>query len=296
MSLRALRFAFVFAMGLPAHLPAQALARPRPARPSASRVRQNPRARPQGDPMQKWANSGYHYCDAKVLGALWRTDPYGAKKRVGRKLLAGNYRGVQKDLARARLQATRRPGLACDYHEAGYSYRDAEKLARYWRVPVGEAKTMIARKVLAGHDRLLRKTLARTRPASPGAAAGTPTRRFPLRSVTTARKAFFGAGHGYCDAKLLGQMWRTSPWQAKSMGGYMLLGGGQKTLTGTLHMSRKLAARTRKGACTFAEAGFTPRDAQKLARLWRTNPKAARTRAEQKILWGGQRLVRSLLR
>ena len=70
MSRRNLRFAMMMALSLPAQLPMVASAQPR------NRI--GPKA--EVDPMQKWANSGYGYCDAKILGALWGTDTYEAKR------------------------------------------------------------------------------------------------------------------------------------------------------------------------------------------------------------------------
>ena len=303
MSLRALRFAFIFALGLPAHVPAQVFARPRPGRPNAGqRVPVQHRQRVVADPLQKWDNSGHHYCDAKILGKLWHTSTFQAKKVAGRKMNRGNFDQVRRDILSARKLAVRNPTNACSYHEAGYTYADAEYLAGVWRVPVAQAKTTIRRKVLMGQDRSVRKVLARR--GTRGGARHVPLqrgvapapRRFAARSGQTARKAFFGGGYGYCDAKALGAMWRSSPVMAKAMGGYVLLGGGQKTLQGALHMSRKLAGRTRQGACTFSEAGFSPNDAANLGRAWGVSPGQARVRAEQKLLWGGERDLRSMLR
>ena len=305
MSLRALRFAFIFALGLPAHLPAQAFAGPPPGRPNAGRYAPVERQRAGAEPLQKWANSGYHYCDAKILGKLWHTSTFQAKKVAGRKMNRGDFTGVRRDIMSARKLAVRYPANACTYHEAGYTYADAEYLAGVWQVPVGQAKTTIRRKVLMGQHFRVRKLLDRrgTRggahhvPMQRGVApAPAPAvRHFAARSGQTARKAFFGAGYGYCDAKALGAMWRSSPFMAKAMGGYVLLGGGQKTLQGSLHMSRKLAGRTRKGVCTFSEAGFSPNDAANLGRAWGVSPSQARARAEQKLLWGGERGLRSML-
>ncbi|MCO4763998.1 MAG: hypothetical protein KC502_20960 [Myxococcales bacterium] len=294
MSLRALRFAFIFTMGLPAHLPAQAFAGPgRPNRGGRAGLKVAQHRARGGDPLQKWANSGYHYCDAKMIASMWHTTPYAAKKAVGRKLLRGNYREVRLDLANARRHARRHPAAACNYHQAGYTYRDAEKLASIWHVSVAQAKTMIANKVLNGGDRQVRKLL---RPRRNRGVVGGHRGRMATKSPHMARKTFLTTGHTYCDAKALGAMWRSGPQMAKTMGGYMLMGGGRKMLGGNLQMARKLAMRTRKGACSFSEAGFSPRDANKLAKMWRTTPKKARAQAERKILWGAERDLRKMLR
>ena len=291
MSRRNLRFAMMMALSLPAQLPMVASAQPR------NRI--GPKA--EVDPMQKWANSGYGYCDAKILGALWGTDTYEAKKTVGRKLGWGNAGYVQTELQRARKAAQRRPGVACTYHEAGFSFADAEALGRMWRVEPGQAKTMIERKVLHGGEPQLRKMLARA-PAAPQPAAQqpyptgrAPSPRMPVRSEQAAMEGFFAAGHGFCDAKLLGAMWRTPVGDAKVLAGYAVLGGGRKTIAGQLGAARKLASRTRVGACSFSEAGFTPRDAQALARMWRVDVATATAQAEQKMLWSGENAVREMI-
>ncbi len=282
MSLRHVRFALVFLAGLPAQLPMQAMARP-----------PRPGARPQpADPLQKWASSGYHYCDAKILGGLWGTDTFEAKKTVGRKLGWGNRGIVESELRRARKVAATRPGLACNYSEAGFSYADAEKLASIWRVDVAQAKRTIERKVLYGQEPMVRKLVdgARAAPGQPQS-----PRSYPVRSSGEALDAFFASGHDYCDAKVLGALWRADIGAAKRMGGHLLLGGGRKVLADALGNGRKLAMRTRKGACSFDEAGFSPADARALATLWRTDEATARRQAENKILWGGSQTLREML-
>lgn len=282
MSLRTARFAMTVMMGLPAYLPSQATARPpRPGAPARS-----------ADPLQKWADSGYHYCDAKILGSLWGTDTFEAKKTVGRKLGWGNRNIVESELRRARKAAERRPGVACDYHEAGFSYADAEKLAGIWKVDVGQAKRTIAQKVLHGQERMVRKLVDR-----PAAAGGGRQQRtnFPVRPANEAYNAYFAAGHDYCDAKVLGSLWRSDTGEAKQLAGHLLLGGGRKVLANALNSGRKLAMRTRKGACSFSEAGFSPADARALAAMWRVDEAQARRQAEQKILWGNAQALRDMI-
>ncbi len=288
MSRRNLRFAMMMALTLPAQLPLVASAQPR------NRIGGQPAV----DPLQKWANSGYGYCDAKILGALWGTDTYEAKKTVGRKLGWGNADVVKSELQRARKNAMRNPAAACSYHEAGFNYADAEALGRMWRVEPAQAKKMIERKVLHGGEPQLRKMLAR-QAAAPQPQPGVPGRRtgpqLPVRPEQAAIEGFFAAGLGYCDAKLLGAMWRTPVGEAKVLAGYAALGGGRKTVAGQLDAARKLAARTRTGGCTFAEAGFSAADAQALARLWNVDVRTATAQAEQKLLWGNEDSLREMI-
>lgn len=245
-------------------------------------------AQPQRSPWQGWTKSGYEYCDAKILGMIWGQDTYQAKKTVGRKINAGARGFVRGEVRRARKRAHRRPHKACSAHEAGFSYADATRLARRWRVPVSEAKSRIVHKVIDGNGRYLRKQL-QARPVQ---------RTFVPPAVPgyRARKAFRRAGRGYCDAKALGALWRTSTPMAKVMAGHMLLGGGHKTLSGSLAIAQKRVSRTRQGACTFSEAGFTNADAHKLAAIWRMPPRKARAFAERKLLHGGESTLRDVLR
>jgi hypothetical protein len=98
-----------------------------------------------GDPMATFFASGYVYCDAKLVGELWKSKDIGQNKiNAGEKILAGNVAGLE-----TALQAARAAGHRCDWQDSGYSFVDMEKLAGIWgmkdawdaKVKVGELFT-----------------------------------------------------------------------------------------------------------------------------------------------------------
>lgn len=98
---------------------------------------------------QRYANSGYCYCDARVLGSFWSSDAWDAKLTIGRKLGLGNPSFIEAALVQARGQARQR-GESCEFYETGYSSADAEALAAAWGMPVSEAKARVGKLVMAG--------------------------------------------------------------------------------------------------------------------------------------------------
>jgi hypothetical protein len=94
---------------------------------------------------QRYANSGYTYCDAVILGGYWGQSADSAKATVGRKLGWGNARIVADNIAMARRQ-----GWRCEFHETGLTYDDAEAVASLWGVGVDDAKAALAEKVSMG--------------------------------------------------------------------------------------------------------------------------------------------------
>jgi hypothetical protein len=71
--------------------------------------------------------SGYVYCDAKMLGELWGLDVGEGKLAIGRKILGGYGYVVPQILDEARGR-----GIGCDWSDTGHSYEDAERLASIW--------------------------------------------------------------------------------------------------------------------------------------------------------------------
>jgi hypothetical protein len=81
-----------------------------------------------GDPLATFFESGYAYCDAKLVAAFWKTSDIGQTKTdIGGKLTNG-----LMDELRGALEGGRAMGVTCDYEEAGYQFADAEKLAGIW--------------------------------------------------------------------------------------------------------------------------------------------------------------------
>jgi hypothetical protein len=107
----------------------------------------------------KYAASRYMYCDAKILGALWGQSAGEAKARIGRKIGWGDTAILNGMLSDARTRAEKNPGTRCSFHEAGFSYGDAERLAKIWRTSTYEAKIAVEEKIVSGHERNVRALL-----------------------------------------------------------------------------------------------------------------------------------------
>src|SRR6185369_8398270 len=97
---------------------------------------------------------------------LWKQSIAEAKSLAGAKLRASDTATVDRALVDARKNATRNPKLRCNYVEAGFTFEDAEKLAKVWNKTAGQAKALIETKLLApGGEAALRKLLDRPPPA-----------------------------------------------------------------------------------------------------------------------------------
>ncbi|MBX3431284.1 MAG: toll/interleukin-1 receptor domain-containing protein [Hyphomonadaceae bacterium] len=80
-----------------------------------------------GDEFATYFQSGYVYCDAKLLGAFWGQGIGEAKATVGWKILNGLGQNVP-----AILQHARNAGHTCEWTDTGHTYSDAERLAAAW--------------------------------------------------------------------------------------------------------------------------------------------------------------------
>lgn len=80
-----------------------------------------------GDEYGTFFQSGYVFCDAKMLGELWGLDIGEAKMTIGRKIINGVGPVVPEILDQAR-----RGGIVCEWMDTGHTYADAERLASIW--------------------------------------------------------------------------------------------------------------------------------------------------------------------
>src|SRR5262245_15459843 len=89
--------------------------------------------KPAPDPTETFLKqSRYTYCDVKVLSALWQQSISDAKARVGVKLQARAEKYLDSELANARKNAAAR----CTFAEAGFTFDDAQRLAKLWKKTV----------------------------------------------------------------------------------------------------------------------------------------------------------------
>jgi len=84
-------------------------------------------AMPQQRAYDAFFSSGYNYCDAKLIGAIYGQSPDGGKVTIGQKILNGIGRNVS-----VVLRESRSYGYTCDWEDTGLSYSDAQVLAQTW--------------------------------------------------------------------------------------------------------------------------------------------------------------------
>jgi hypothetical protein len=102
------------------------------------------------------------------------------------------------------------------YFGAGYSYDEAVKLKKIWKMKgdIGTVKAAAGQKLLDG------KKL----PVKPGTAV--EHNGFPSAKEEAQVDAFFAAGYNYDDAAALAKLWKQAdPYKAKVLGGKKLLAG-----------------------------------------------------------------------
>ena len=165
-------------------------------------------------------DAGYDYDDAVQLSALWhvKADISKVKAEAGRRLLAGetlpfpatpNPPDPTTDPNDPAIKAEQAQLAA--FFDAGYTWTEAEKLAKIWHLAdPSDAKTMAGKKLLAG------ETLpVKPKPANVAAAK-------EQKEVD----AFFKKGYSVEDAIKLAQTWHLkSTYAAKVEGGKRILAG-----------------------------------------------------------------------
>lgn len=113
------------------------------------------------DPMHRYGESDYGYCDAQLIAKTWGIDAYAAKAAIGDKLIAVGPELVESSLAHARqtlIEEQRAP--ACSFHETGFQYADAAVVSDAWGMDIDETKTKMAMEVFAGREKDLRTLIA----------------------------------------------------------------------------------------------------------------------------------------
>lgn len=145
--------------------------------------------------LRAFFDGGYTYDDAVVLSEAWGApDPFRAKVKAG-SFLADGVKLAASPFADPGADDGHSPeGLAAYFLGSGYTFEDAQVLARHWGVGIGEAKAR------AGSELKTVGVLPFVDVARPAAATPTPqdTARFD---------AFFEAGYDYDDSVLLARHW-----------------------------------------------------------------------------------------
>ena len=241
-----------------------------------------PAAAGQQEDLNAFFNSGYSYCDAKVLAAYWKVDITAAKARIGGAESHGSPARLAKQLKAARKATKGGKRHACEFYETSYTYEDASALAGAWGVDIEQAKTRIARQTTLGHTAKLDnklKLLGRTPGMEGGEGGG--------GEEGAALNAFWKSGLVYCDAELVGAIWGTDPYPVKVSLGLKILGGDTELLNGELARARE-AAQTEGRICEFSNTPYSPDDAFALAAFWGVDEREAKARIAQKYTAGGR--------
>lgn len=110
-----------------------------------------------------YSSGKYTSCDIKYLSDLWNEPWWETKVSAGQKIMSGNENILREDLGVARQNGINK-GIRCEYSEGGYSYNDAEKLARYWGTDsVWDAKLKIGAALERGENLSVLSALQRAR-------------------------------------------------------------------------------------------------------------------------------------
>ncbi|MBX3161865.1 MAG: hypothetical protein KF773_38240 [Deltaproteobacteria bacterium] len=223
------------------------------------------------DEFRAFSSSKYTYCDAKVLSSLWKSSIADSKATIGRKVIARHTVGLEKNLELALDAAYKNPRLRCRYHEAGFTFEDAKKLSKMWRVSVAEAKTQAEEKIAGGGEGVLNEILGKKAVAA---------------SNEKELEAFFSSKYRYCDAKLLAGMWKSSIEDAKVSIGTKVMAKNPGAVERLLNDARKQAQTNASMRCSFYDAGYTYEDIERLAKIWKKSITDSKAFANDKIFWG----------
>lgn len=112
--------------------------------------------------INKYFDMGYDYCDSLVLAAYWEEGSfYDAKLRLGHKMLDFGPEEGTFFTREARAEALKQPDdqLPAWYTDDGYSYEDAEALAKYWGTNLTDSKFTLTRLAISGHDLVIEAAL-----------------------------------------------------------------------------------------------------------------------------------------
>ncbi|MBM2619626.1 hypothetical protein JIG36_29200 [Actinoplanes sp. LDG1-06] len=210
------------AINLPAFLPANnavtntaaGVPAGAPASPSAAA---SPDTSTRDANLAAYSEAGYGYDDAGKLARLWKMngdDRLSVKAEAGRRLLLGETLPIQPSPDEPVEEETISPTQEKQFRaffNAGYTWDEAEKLAKIWKIAdPADAKLEAGKRLLAG------ETLP-VKPKKENVAAALENKR---------AEAFFEAGYDVDDAVKLAKLWKLKDaWGAKVEGGKRILAG-----------------------------------------------------------------------
>lgn len=118
--------------------------------------------------LDKYALEEYNYCDSKVLAAFWgQKSSRDAKIRLGQKMLRWGPDDGAVIMGDARAAALASSAASpCSYEDGGFTYKDAELLAKYWGTKdLSDAKVKMDTMMVQGSEDLIASALNSARQA-----------------------------------------------------------------------------------------------------------------------------------
>lgn len=214
-----------------------------------------------------YANSGYNYCDAKIMGAFYGFDPYRGKLEIGAKIVNNISENI-KDI----LSSSRNQGAFCSWSDVPLSYQDAEALGGFWGISTDEAKARAAEYYTRGQSGQLQDKLRY---------GYTPR---PEKELAFDR--FFASGFSYCDAKLIGDLLGGTAEDGKVYIGQKIGFGLIENVPDYLNDSRRDGNK-----CRWGEVPYDYDDAVKIAGVWAMTVPSAKTAIANMVTVGRSDIV-----
>lgn len=221
----------------------------------------------------KYADSSYNYCDAKLVGsAFGGVSPYDGKLAIGQKL----YNGAG-NLVEGLLNDARQAGTQCEFRDVGHSYEDAQTLGNLWGVSTWDAKTKIAGYYTNGQSSIVESALEQENSAP---------------DEGTLFNYYAQSNYNYCDAKLVGSAFYEggSAYDGKLAIGQKLYHNVPDLVEGLLTDARQAGTQ-----CEFGDVGHSYEDAVKLSQVWGVSTWDAKTKIAGYYTNGQSDIVRDVL-
>jgi hypothetical protein len=175
----------------------------------------------------------YSRCELHLAARTWGVDENAASERLKELATAGEGAQIDAAVDAARQKTTATGWEVCDYHEAGFSYDDAEALAAFWGLSdAAEAKARIEHKLMYRYEADLASELK---------AAHNGGANVYDAMADQQRQVFFAAGLDWCDAEVLAAVWGTDFDTAK-IATAKLIESGDKSWKKALKKGRKVHA------------------------------------------------------
>ena len=213
------------------------------------------------------AQDRYGGCEIKLLAKLWKTTAADAKARIGAKLVAKNERALATE-----LQAARQAGLKCTAADAGFTAAEVKHMMKIWEMSAAD----IDNKITNGSTKTLRGMLADNPP---------PTGDMAVFANQTK--------YTYCDAHMLGALWKTSAKDGKAFIGAKLTAKKKGAIDKAVAEARKNAVKDENARCSYYNAGLGYEDMMLLAPLWKKQEDEMKAEVGLRIAKGQEAAIKA---